>query len=71
MKARKAEDLRGLTDEELVTFLSEAEESLIRLRFQAALSQLDDTSSLRTMKKDIARMRTILNQRKQNEKVNG
>jgi large subunit ribosomal protein L29 len=71
MKARKAEDLRGLTNEELQNFLTEAEESLTRLRFEAALSQLDDTSSLRTVKKDIARMKTILNQRKQNETVNG
>ena len=71
MKARKAEDLRGLTSEELRNFLTEAEESLTRLRFEAALSQLDDTSSLRTVKKDIARMKTILNQRIKNEQVNG
>ena len=71
MKARKAEDLRSLTNEELTNFLQEAEESLTRLRFEAALSQLDDTSSLRTMKKDIARMKTILHDRKLKETANG
>jgi len=67
MKARKAEDLRSLTDQELENFLAEAEESITRLRFQNALGQLDDTSSLRTVRKDIARMKTILNERKNND----
>ena len=71
MKARKAEDLRNLTDQELQNFLTEAEESLTRLRFEAALSQLDDTSSVKTMKKDIARMKTILRERQTKETVNG
>ena len=67
MKARKAEDLRSLTNQELENFLAEAEESITRLRFQSALGQLDDTSSLRTVRKDIARMKTILNERKNND----
>jgi large subunit ribosomal protein L29 len=66
MKARKAEDLRSLTSEELETFLAEAEESITRLRFQSTLGQLDNTSSLRTIRKDIARMKTILHERKNN-----
>jgi large subunit ribosomal protein L29 len=64
MKARKAADLRSLTTEELESFLRESEESVTRLRFQLTLGQLHDTSSIRTMRKDIARMRTLLTERK-------
>ncbi len=66
MKARKAEDLRSLSTVELEGFLTESEESVTRLRFQLTLGQLDNTSSIRTLRKDIARMRTILHERKQN-----
>jgi large subunit ribosomal protein L29 len=67
MKERKAEDLRSLTTQELENFLSEAEESMTRQRFQNALGQLDNTASLRTIRKDIARMKTILHERKNND----
>lgn len=66
MKARKAEDLRGLPTQELDTFLKESEENVTRLRFQLTLGQLQDTSSIRTLRKDIARMKTILQERKNN-----
>lgn len=64
MKSRKAADLQSLTTAELEGFLKESRESIIRLRFQSTLGQLDDTSSIKTMRKDIARMETILTQRK-------
>ena len=64
MKARKAEDLRSLDDSELQNFLEEAEENITRLRFQNRLGQLDDTSNINTLRKDIARMKTILHERK-------
>jgi large subunit ribosomal protein L29 len=66
MKARKAEDLRSLSTTELQGFLSESEESITRLRFQLTLGQLDNTSNIRTLRKDIARMKTILHDRKKN-----
>lgn len=64
MKSRKAADLLSLTTEELEGFLKESRESIVRLRFQSTLGQLHDTSSIKTMRKDIARMETILTQRK-------
>ncbi|GMV53586.1 MAG: 50S ribosomal protein L29 [Chlorobi bacterium] len=64
MKSRKASDLRSLSTQEIEGFLKESEESIVRLRFQAALGQLDDTSTVKTMRKDIARMKTILTERK-------
>lgn len=63
MKARKAEDLRTLSTAELETFVRESEENVTRLRFQLALGQLQDSSSIKTMRKDIARMKTILHAR--------
>ena len=63
MKARSAKDLRELNDEELVRVLDESLETLAKQRFQHALSQLNDTAYLRILKKDIARMKTIINER--------
>jgi large subunit ribosomal protein L29 len=66
MKARKATDLRSLSTQELESFLKESEENITRLRFQLALSQLQDSSHIKTLRKDIARMKTILHERKSN-----
>lgn len=63
MKPRKASDLRELTIEELKRSLDEAQETLSKQRFQHALSQLDDFRYLKILKKDIARMKTIINER--------
>ncbi len=66
MKARKAKDLRELSTEELVRVLEEAEETLRQQRFQHSLKQLQDTAYLRILKKDIARINTIIHERQIN-----
>ena len=58
-----AADLRELTDEELVLRVREAKEELFNLRFQSATGQLENNSRLRTVKKDIARIYTVLRER--------
>lgn len=63
MKARKATDLKELTTDELMNTLREAEETLVKHRFQKALSQLQDTAYIKTLRKDIARLKTILGER--------
>ncbi len=63
MKPRKAKDLRELTDQELQQILRESVETLARLRIQHSLSQLQDTASLKILKKDIARVKTIISER--------
>ena len=63
MPAQVAGDLRGLLDDELVTKLREAKEELFNLRFQSATGQLDNNSRLRTVKKDIARIYTVMRER--------
>jgi large subunit ribosomal protein L29 len=63
MKPRSPKVLRDLTDNELVQALKEAEETLSKQKFQHALSQLHDTTYLNILRKDIARMHTLLNER--------
>ena len=59
----KASDLKELTVEELQTKLTELKTELFNLRFQLAVNQLENTSRIGAVKKDIARVSTILRQR--------
>jgi len=59
----KATDLRELDDAELLTRYSEAKEELFNLRFQHATGQLDNSARLGQVKKDIARIATVVRQR--------
>lgn len=59
----KASELREMTVEELQTKLTELKEELFNLRFQLAVNQLENTSRIGAVKKDIARVSTILRQR--------
>lgn len=63
MKPRKTNDLRDLTDIELQTALQETQETLSKQRFQHALRQLQDTSYLSILRKDIARLKTLIKER--------
>ena len=65
MKARKAKDLNELSDKELVNLLDESKETLARQRIQNSLKQLTDTAGLNVLRKDIARIQTIINERRQ------
>ena len=55
-----ATELRELTMEELTERLAEAKEELFNLRFQLATNQLDNTSRISVVKKEIARIRTVM-----------
>ncbi len=59
-KSLTARELRDQSMEELVTKLKEAKEELFNLRFQAATGQLDNHSRLRTVKREIARIYTVM-----------
>jgi len=56
-------ELRNKTDDELLTDLAEAKEELFNLRFQAATGQLESHGRLRAVRRDIARLYTILRER--------
>jgi large subunit ribosomal protein L29 len=59
----KAAELRELDDDELANRLAEARQELFNLRFQHATGQLDNSARLREMRRDIARMNTLLRDR--------
>ena len=61
--ASSAQELRELNDTELVQRLAEAKEEQFNLRFQSATGQLDNSSRLRHVRKDVARHNTLLRER--------
>jgi len=63
MAATKALDLRTLEDDELVSKLREGKEELFNLRFQAATGQLENHGRLRAVRKEIARIYTVMRER--------
>lgn len=60
MKAMKTEEIRKLAPEEIRTKIADARDELMKLRFQQVTGQLTDTSRLNILRKDVARMETIL-----------
>ena len=57
-----AEELRKLTAKELTDRLSDAKAELFNLRFQLATNQLDNTARLGQVKRDVARIMTVMRQ---------
>ena len=58
-----ATELRGLGDDELQTRLRESKEELFNLRFQVATGQLDNNRRLQQVRRDIARVYTVMRER--------
>ena len=56
-------ELRAKPAEELENDLLDLQESLFSLKFRNVLSQLDDTSQLKKVRRDVARTKTILRER--------
>ena len=56
-------EIRNMSSEELVKKLNELKEELFNLRFQNAINQLDNPHKIADVKKDIARVKTILNEK--------
>jgi len=63
MATTTVNDLRGLANDELVSKLREAKEELFNLRFQAATGQLESHGRVRIVRKDIARVYTVMRER--------
>jgi len=58
-----ASELRSSSPEELISKLAEAKEELFNLRFQSATGQLESHGRLRAVRKEIARIYTVLRER--------
>ncbi|HEX4430226.1 MAG TPA: 50S ribosomal protein L29 [Frankiaceae bacterium] len=63
MAKSTALELRSEGDEELVSRLKEAKQELFNLRFQVATGQLDNNRRLQTVRRDIARIYTVMRER--------
>ena len=63
MADARAQELRETGDEELLVALREAKEELFNLRFQVATGQLDNNRRLQVVRRDIARIYTVMRER--------
>lgn len=59
----KAEDLKTKTTDELAKSLMDLRKQQFNLRFQLSQGQLQNTAQIRAVRRDIARVKTILNQK--------
>ena len=64
MAQMSADDVRGLSDDELSSKLVELKREQFNLRFQQASGQLEKTGRVREVRRDVARVLTTLNQRR-------
>ncbi len=60
----KARELRNLTSEELEAKERDLTEQLFRLRLQFSTGQAEETKNIKRVKRDIARVKTVLNEKK-------
>jgi len=59
----KMTDLREMTNDEISQKLHDNQEELFNLRFQQSMNRLENGNKLKDVKKDIARMKTLLTER--------
>ena len=66
MKAKEIKEIRGLSVEELAKKLDELKKDLFMLRMQHATNQLENPMQIANVKKDIARIKTIIREKETN-----
>ena len=66
MKAKELKDIRSLSVEKLEEKLQELKKDLFMLRMQHATNQLDNPMQIAAVKKDIARVKTIIREKETN-----
>jgi large subunit ribosomal protein L29 len=59
----KIKEIRALTDNEILNALEDQKEAMFNLRFQDASGQMEDTNAPRRLRRDIARLKTVLRER--------
>jgi large subunit ribosomal protein L29 len=65
----KAKEIRDRSDDELRKALGDLEEQLFKLRFQKSTGQIENPIKIREVRKDIARMLTVMGERRAEEGV--
>ncbi len=66
---KKASDLRANTDDQLQDELLQLKKEQFNLRFQRATGQLEGTARLKVVRRDIARIKTVMHERRSTESV--
>jgi large subunit ribosomal protein L29 len=66
----KTSEIRNMSADEILTEIDDAREELMKLRFQTATGELTDFNRLRVMRRNIARMMTVLAERDRDEASN-
>lgn len=61
-------EIRALSADEIATKIADTRDELMKLRFQQITGQLTDTSRLRTLRRNVARMETVLTQMEKSAK---
>ncbi len=59
----RAKEIRDRSDDELKKSLNDLEEQLFKLRFQKSTGQIENPQKIREVRKDIARVQTVINER--------
>jgi large subunit ribosomal protein L29 len=59
----RAKEIRDRSDDELRKAVSDLEEQLFKLRFQKSTGQIENPQKIREVRKDIARVQTVINER--------
>jgi large subunit ribosomal protein L29 len=67
----KTKEMRDLSLDELHARIADTRNELMNLRFQVVTGQLTDTSRLKAVRRDIARLETILNERLNSQATEG
>jgi large subunit ribosomal protein L29 len=67
----RAEEIRELSADEIRARVAELEEERFRLRFRSATETLENPLRLRTIRKDIARLKTVLTEKQRGDQTNG
>ena len=60
----KAYEIRNMSDSDIEKRIEEVYEELFNFRFQKTIGQVKDPNQIRLLKRDVARMKTVLNERK-------
>lgn len=63
----KTKDIRALSTDQIRAEIADKREEMMKLRFQQVMGQLTDTSRLRILRREVARLETILNERRSAE----
>ncbi|MDW8333105.1 MAG: 50S ribosomal protein L29 [Bacteroidia bacterium] len=64
MKKFKTEDIRQLTDEEIMDKIAETKAMIHQIRYNHAISHVENPARIRVLRRNVARMYTVLTERK-------